>query len=77
MIEKVEMYCAVCDNCGAVCGEDYGIIAWGDSSQTKEVIADSGWIIEGDKLYCPKCYSYDDEDNLIINYSPMVKEEKK
>ena len=64
MIEKVEMYSAVCDNCGVVCGE--GVVAWNDKGYTKEVAVDSNWAVADDKCYCPKCYSYDDEDNLVI-----------
>lgn len=60
------MYSAVCDNCGVVCGEDEGIIAWNDISHTKEIAEDSNWAVDDEKCYCPKCYSYDEEDNLVV-----------
>lgn len=66
MIKKVEMYSAVCDNCGALCGENDGIVAWNDKNYTKEVADDSNWIFDLDKCYCPECYSYDDNDNLLL-----------
>lgn len=66
MIEKVEMYSAVCDNCGAVCGENDGIIAWTDEATAKDVASNSNWEEYDEQIYCPKCYSYDDEDNFKI-----------
>lgn len=66
MIEKVDMYSAVCDNCGVVCGEDEGIVAWNDKGYVKENAEDSNWAFDDEKCYCPKCHSYDDEDNLVI-----------
>jgi hypothetical protein len=67
MIKKVEMFTVVCDNCGARCGENDGIIAWSDESTTKDVASNSDWANEGDKHYCPDCFSYGDEDELILN----------
>lgn len=66
MIKKVEMYSAVCDNCGVVCGED--IVAWNDKGYAKDNAEDSNWAFDGKKCYCPKCYSYDDEGNLVLTH---------
>lgn len=65
--KTVTRYYIECDVCGYT-EED------GDESPclyvTKEYAQGSAyiddWIIDGDKHYCPKCYTYDDDDNLII-----------
>ncbi|MEK9157712.1 MAG: hypothetical protein AAB638_00835 [Patescibacteria group bacterium] len=67
MIKKVEMYTVVCDNCGKdVCeGEEYS--AWNDSDYAREIATESGWHeTDDDKHYCPDCFTFDDNDNLIL-----------
>lgn len=66
MIQKVEMFTVVCDNCGEDAGVDSDYSCWNDESAAVEMATESDWIKDGDKHYCPKCYSYDDEDNLIL-----------
>ncbi len=71
MVKEVTMYTVVCDNCGTdVCeGAEYS--CWGDSDYAKDVAIEADWANEGDLFYCPKCFSYDDEDNIVIN--PITK----
>jgi hypothetical protein len=70
MIRKVEMYQAVCDNCGKACiNED--ICAWSEESQAIEDALYMDWQIIGDRLYCPDCFEYDDETD---EYKPINKE---
>ena len=66
MIKKVEMFTVICDNCGVSCfeGSDYSCTV--DEVSAKEVASDGDWIIHKGKDYCRDCWSYDDEDNLII-----------
>jgi hypothetical protein len=66
MIEKVEMYTVVCDNCGedVASGQEYS--CWNDKSYAEDNAVDSDWHKEDDKHYCPNCFEFDDEDNLII-----------
>ena len=64
MLQKVEMYSIICDNCKEICGDE--IVAWADKSHMETVAMESDWLKEGDKHYCPDCYSYDDDDNLVL-----------
>lgn len=64
MIISDTFYAIKCDNCDKI-NENYdGISFWSDESVAKEMADD--WINENGKDYCQDCYSYDDEDNLII-----------
>lgn len=65
-IQKIEMYTCICDNCGKSADENTDYSCWGDTSIAKDVAMNADWITEGDKDYCPNCFEYDDEDNLII-----------
>ena len=64
MIEQITMYRCVCDNCGHQWGDD--VIAYADPANTWDCAANEGWNKHEDKTYCPDCWSYDDNDNLII-----------
>jgi hypothetical protein len=68
MIYPKTMYAAKCDNCGKEwVDEDNGYFAFTDeSSITDNVNNDDEWHNEGDKHYCKDCYSFDDNDTLII-----------
>ena len=66
MIQKVEMFTVICDNCGEDAGTDSDYSCWNDESAAREIAMDSDWMEEEGKHYCPKCWSYDDEDNLIL-----------
>lgn len=69
-IQKIEMYTCVCDCCGKSADEDTDYSCWGDESIAKYVAMNADWITEGHEDYCPMCYSYDDEDNLILKTKP-------
>lgn len=62
------MYAAKCDNCGKEWVDEHnGWYAFTDiHSMADNVNNDDEWHNEGDKHYCPSCFSFDDEDNLII-----------
>lgn len=66
MIAKVEMYTIVCDNCGVDIASMQDYSCWHDSDYAEQNADESDWIKEGDKHYCPDCFSYDDDDNIII-----------
>lgn len=69
MIRKIEMYQAVCDNCGKACiNED--ICAWSEESDAIEDALYMDWQIISDRLYCPDCFEYDDETD---EYKPIKK----
>lgn len=65
-IEKKEMYTVICDNCKTSADEDTMYSCWSDEGAAEDVAMEAGYITEGDNHYCPECYSYDDNDNLIL-----------
>ena len=66
MLKEVKMYTVVCDNCGKDVNKDAEYSAWNDKRYAEEVAMESDWIKENDKNYCPDCFTYDDDDNLLI-----------
>ena len=77
MIQKVEMFTVICDNCGedAGCDCDDGS-CWNDEAVAEEKALESEWINSKGLHYCPKCYSYDDDDVLNLVISPYSKSAK-
>lgn len=65
-IKKIEMLTVVCDNCKKSADEDTEYYCWNDDSYAKEIAKESGYIEHENFNYCLKCYSYDDNDNLIL-----------
>ena len=55
MVEKVEMYSVICDNCKGT-HESGGIIAWADEGMAIEEAETGGWIEKGGNHYCEDCY---------------------
>jgi hypothetical protein len=67
MILRMDYYTVKCDNCGKLYADEYsGYSAWNDENGAMEYASEADWIKEDDKHYCPDCYEYDDDDNLII-----------
>ena len=72
MIEKVEMYSAICDNCKDIlelCGE---YTALSDKHSVEEDVDDSDWnILENNKVYCPDCHvkKWDNEGENLFAYA--------
>lgn len=68
MIQKVEMFTVKCDNCGKLFEDEYqGFCAWNCENGAWDNASDWDWHKEDlDTHYCPDCYSFDDEGNLII-----------
>ena len=66
MLKEVKMYTVVCDNCGKDVNKDAEYSALNDKRHAEEVAMESDWIKENDKNYCPDCFTYDDDDNLLI-----------
>ncbi len=73
-VEKVEMFTVVCDNCGEDIGASSEYSCWNDSSYAEENAMESDWIKHDGKHYCPECYSYNDNDELILK--PIEKDGK-
>lgn len=67
------MFTVICDGCGAdVCeGEDFS--AYADRPAIESIALDSGWMENKGNHYCPDCWSYDEDDDLVfksINKTP-------
>ena len=73
MIKKVEMYTVVCDGCGRDVGNDQEYSCWNDESSAEENAMNSGWVEHNDEHYCPDCYEYDDNDELILKVKTETK----
>jgi hypothetical protein len=76
MIYPVTMYSGKCDNCGykiELGGGEY--FAYGEDDTVREEMASSDWHIdegkkgEPEKHYCPDCWSWGDDDELLIKES--------
>jgi hypothetical protein len=68
MIQEVTMYTAVCDNCGEDIGSSQDYSCWNDEVYALENATNSDWIQHEGKLYCPKCYSINDDDAITIHH---------
>lgn len=75
MIQEVTMYGATCDHCQKDWYDDHnGWCAMSDESSMKNTLSDEGWhsgdesMSEGidGEYYCPECWSYDDDDNFVL-----------
>lgn len=73
-IEKVKMFTVVCDNCKVSADEGTDYSCWNDENHAKEVAMESGFVTENNNHYCPKCYEYNDEDELVINQDRTKKD---
>ena len=61
MIIKEYFYNVQCDCCGEIANETW----WNSESDAKYEANEADYRELGGKHYCPKCYSYDDNDNVI------------
>lgn len=67
MIEKVECVTLSCDNCKKDFVEYHnGFSIFVDENSAYEEASNDDWFLDGEKCYCPDCYSFDDDENLII-----------
>lgn len=73
MIQKVEMYTVICDNCKKDIGSEQEFSCWNDDSYAVDNALDSDWVKVEDKHYCESCYSYDDSDNFILDLTKTDK----
>ena len=78
IVEKI-FYAVVCDNCKTVCGDGDGEYKyWNEAADAQYIAQESGWEIASEpdtgesrifKHYCEDCYSWDDNDELLIDKS--------
>ena len=69
MIKEMPMFTVICNNCGKDCNDDTDYSGYGDEDYAVEVAKESGWTVKDGKHYCSDCYTYNDDDELIINES--------
>lgn len=70
MIDKVECVTLSCDNCKKDFENYNGFTIFLEESTAKDEASNDDWYTDGDKHYCPDCYTLDDDDNLIIKPIP-------
>jgi hypothetical protein len=75
MIVEIMMYTVKCDNCGCDVFDNLEFSCLNDKNDALEMAMESDWTKDGDKNYCPDCYYYNDDDNLIINENKKVKKD--
>lgn len=64
MLIKEYFYNIECDCCKTLADDSL----WcADPEGAKEVADDNSWRTLGGKHYCPKCWHYDDNDNVCTN----------
>ena len=66
MVKEVTMFTVVCDNCGKDVKKDAEYSAWNEKTFAEDIAMEADWIKENDKHYCSDCFTYDDDDNLLI-----------
>jgi hypothetical protein len=66
MLKEVKMFTIQCDNCSCDVNENCEYSGWNDENYVEEIRQESGWEKVDDKHYCPDCFEYDDNDELII-----------
>ncbi len=76
MIIKEIFYAVECDVCEAYAESHDGPVFWSTQDTTEENAMECEWHKEGDCHYCPDCHSFNDKDELIINFPPSQEEDK-
>lgn len=67
MIKNLTIYTVICDNCGKDSTDECLYSGWSDADYAIEQAEDAGFETIGhEKHYCPDCFYYDDNDELII-----------
>lgn len=57
MIIEKKTYSVVCDKCGEYYHDSTNTNGWFNKSQALDNAVNSGgWVEDGDRLYCPRCY---------------------
>jgi hypothetical protein len=72
MIDIVKMYTLICDSCGADAFEGNEFSATSNQQYAVSCAEEEDWHTEGNKHYCPDCYEFDDEDNLVLISKPTT-----
>lgn len=60
------MFSVFCDNCGLDSSKGCDYAGWNDKGFAVDCAIDAGFEAVADLHYCPKCFEYDDNDNLVV-----------
>lgn len=68
MIIEETFYAIKCDCCGKIISDCGDFEFWSDKSTAIDYACENGaYLTEDDEnIYCPDCYEFDDNDNLVI-----------
>ncbi len=70
MIYEVTMYAAKCDGCGkeVILAGEYS--AFHNKENVRDDLVESEYYMDdaNNKHYCPNCWYYDDDDNVIFKH---------
>lgn len=67
MIKAFNTYTILCDNCGVDLCENDEFSGWDDIDWLIQGADEANWYTEDGKHYCEECYSWDDEDKLVLD----------
>lgn len=72
MIHEEKCFVLTCDNCKETyCDENgTGFSMFPDGGQVWEYADNDGWYEQDGKHYCPKCYTINDNDELVVIPTP-------
>lgn len=79
MIIERTFYSVKCDGCGKSLEDDceYDESAWWDSEEyAREVAENADFITVRGKDYCPKCYHYGDDNELVLSDGTVIKQDE-
>lgn len=65
MVYQVNMFSAVCDNCGEPYIHPEGFMAFSEREQMEEALMNDEWEKQDKKHYCRDCWYVDDNDNIV------------
>jgi len=69
MIKEIAVYTIICDCCGKNSSDESGYCGWNNIEHAWDCAVEDNWAKNEDKHYCPDCYHYDDNNNLVIKES--------
>jgi hypothetical protein len=68
MIKELKIYTVICDSCGKDSADGAEYAGWNDKDFSVDCAVDDDWVKHPDGIhhYCPNCYEYNDDDELVI-----------
>lgn len=64
MIIEEKIYTVECDCCNSIMDNDIPLF---QESDAEEAARCKGWLVTENSHYCPSCWDYDDNGNVVIN----------